>query len=160
MVLSFSKVLLSSRPSVTDPFRSQFVNNGGEYIQLTLSFPIYDRLAKYSNLSRKRNAYRKASAEYDSAVREVRAEVERAVQDMEGSHSAFNQADRRALAQEASWNMNRKKFEQGLLSPVDYRKASDNLLSAKAERLGALLKWRLKSSVVRYYNGISYLDQY
>lgn len=144
----------------TDPFRSQFVNNGGEYIQLTLSFPIYDRLTKYSNLSRKRNAYRKASAEYDSAVREVRAEVERAVQDMEGSRSALNQADRRALAQEASWNMNRKKFEQGLLSPVDYRKASDNLLSAKAERLGALLKWRLKSSVVRYYNGISYLDQY
>ena len=34
------------------------------------------------------------------------------------------------------------------------------MLNAKTERLNALLKWHLKSSVVKYYNGISYIDQY
>ena len=40
-------------------FNSQWKNNSGEYIQLSLSFPIYDRLSKFSNLSKKKNEYRR-----------------------------------------------------------------------------------------------------
>lgn len=141
-------------------FGQQFRNNGGEYVQLSLSFPIYNRLLTFSNLRKKKNNYRRAEAEYDTAVREVKAEVERAVQDRNGAGSALTQAERRESVQEEAWNLNVKKFEQGLISPIDFRKASDNLLNAKAERLNALLKWHLKSSIVKYYNGISYIDQY
>ena len=62
--------------------------------------------------------------------------------------------------QEEVWNLNIKKFEQGLISAIDFRKASEDLLNAKAERLNAMLKWQLKRSVVKYYNGISYIDQF
>lgn len=141
-------------------YGQQFRNNGGEYVQLTLSFPIYNRLLTFSNLRKKKNNYRRAEAEYDTAVREVKAEVERAVQDRNGAGSALTQAERRESVQEEAWNLNVKKFEQGLISAIDFRKASDNLLNAKAERLNALLKWHLKSSVVKYYNGVSYIDQY
>ncbi|MGM9736217.1 MAG: TolC family protein [Candidatus Cryptobacteroides sp.] len=142
------------------PYGQQFRNNGGEYIQLSLSFPIYNRLQTFSNLRKKKNDYRRAEAEYDSAVRQVQAEVERAVQDRNGAGAALNQAERRESVQEEAWRLNVKKFEQGLISGIDFRKASDNLLNAKAERLNALLKFRLKSSVVKYYDGISYIDQY
>ena len=141
-------------------YGQQFRNNGGEYVQLSLSFPIYNRLLTFSNLRKKKNNYRRAEAEYDTAVREVKAEVERAVQDRNGAGAALTQAERRESVQEETWNLNVKKFEQGLISAIDFRKASDNLLNAKAERLNALLKWHLKSSVVKYYNGISYIDQY
>lgn len=141
-------------------YGQQFRNNGGEYVQLSLSFPIYNRLLTFSNLRKKKNNYRRAEAEYDTAVREVKAEVERAVQDRNGAGSALTQAERRESVQEEAWNLNVKKFEQGLISAIDFRKASDNLLNAKAERLNALLKWHLKSSVVKYYNGVSYIDQY
>ena len=141
-------------------YGQQFRNNGGEYVQLSLSFPIYNRLLTFSNLRKKKNNYKRAEAEYDTAVREVKAEVERAVQDRNGAGAALTQAERRESVQEEAWNLNVKKFEQGLISAIDFRKASDNLLNAKAERLNALLKWHLKSSVVKYYNGISYIDQY
>ncbi len=141
-------------------YGQQFRNNGGEYVQLSLSFPIYNRLLTFSNLRKKKNNYRRAEAEYDTAVREVKAEVERAVQDRNGAGAALTQAERRESVQEEAWNLNVKKFEQGLISAIDFRKASDNLLNAKAERLNALLKWHLKSSVVKYYNGVSYIDQY
>ena len=142
------------------PYGQQFRNNGGEYIQLSLSFPIYNRLQTFSNLRKMKNNYKRAEAEYDTAVRQVQAEVERAVQDRNGAGSALNQAERRESVQEEAWRLNIKKFEQGLISAIDFRKASDNLLNAKAERLNALLKWHLKSSVVKYYNGVSYIDQY
>ena len=141
------------------PFKSQFRNNGGEYLQVSLSFPIFDRLRLFSNLKRSRNSFRKAEAEYDSTLRQVESEVERAVQDRDGAGSALIQAERRESVQEEAWKLNVKKFEQGLISAIDFRKASDNLLNAKAERLNAMLKWRLKSSVVQYYNGVSYIDQ-
>ena len=142
------------------PYGQQFRNNGGEYVQLSLSFPIYNRLLTFSNLRKMKNSYKRAEAEYDTAVRQVQAEVERAVQDRNGAGAALNQAEHRESVQEEAWRLNVKKFEQGLISPIDFRKASDNMLNAKAERLNALLKWHLKSSVVKYYYGISYIDQY
>ncbi|MGN1215660.1 MAG: TolC family protein, partial [Candidatus Cryptobacteroides sp.] len=141
------------------PYGQQFRNNGGEYIQISLSFPIYNRLQTFSNLRKMKNNLRRAEAEYDTAVRQIKAEVERAVQDRNGAGAALNQAEHRESVQEEAWRLNVKKFEQGLISAIDFRKASDNLLNAKAERLNALLKWRLKSSVVKYYDGISYIDQ-
>ena len=145
---------------VTTPFNTQFRNNGGEYLQLSLSFPIYDRLSRVSNLRRKKNAYMKANAEYEGKLREVEAEIHRAVQDRDGASAAFLQADRRAEVQEVAWSLNRRKYEEGLVSALDYQKAADNYLSAKAERLNSLLQFYLKRSVVDYYNGIPYIEQF
>ena len=141
------------------PFHTQFKNNGGEYIQLSLSIPIFDRLSTFSKLNRKKNAYSRASIQYEQKVREVEAEVTRAIQDRDGASAAYIQADRRAELQEEAYHLNLKRFEQGLISTIDFQKASDNWLNAKTTRLDALLKFYIKRCVVDYYNGVSYLEQ-
>lgn len=141
------------------PYWNQFTNNGGEYLQLSLSIPIYDRLSKFTKLSKRRNEYRRAAIEYDKSLRDVESEVCRAVSDCDGAESALLQAERRADAQEEAYRLNSRKFEQGLISSIEYNTASSNYLKAKAERLNALLKWQLKRRVVSYYNGVRYIDQ-
>ena len=141
------------------PYWNQFTNNGGEYLQLSLSIPIYDRLSKFTKLSKRRNEYRRAAIEYDKSLRDVESEVRRAVSDCDGAESALLQAERRAGAQEEAYRLNSRKFEQGLLSSIEYNTASSYYLIAKAERLNALLKWQLKRRVVSYYNGVRYIDQ-
>lgn len=141
------------------PYWNQFTNNGGEYLQLSLSIPIYDRLSKFTKLSKRRNEYRRAAIEYDKSLRDVESEVRRAVSDCDGAESALLQAERRAGAQEEAYRLNSRKFEQGLISSIEYNTASSNYLKAKAERLNALLKWHLKRRVVSYYNGVRYIDQ-
>ncbi len=141
------------------PYWSQFSNNGGEYLQLSLSIPIYDRLSKFTKLSKRRNEYRRAEIEYNKSLRDVESEVRRAVSDRDGAESALLQAERRADAQEEAFRLNSRKFEQGLISSIEYNTASANYLKAKAERLNALLKWQLKRRVVSYYNGVRYIDQ-
>lgn len=144
---------------VATPYAQQFVNNGGEYVQLSLSIPIYDGLSRYSNIARKKNAYRRVEAEYRRTLQEVESEVERAVKDREGSIVAMKQADRRVKAQKEAYNINTKKFEQGLISPLELKTSSDNYLNAQAEYLNATLKCFIKTCVVNYYNGVNYLEQ-
>lgn len=141
------------------PYWQQFRNNGGEYVQLSVSIPIYGRLSRYSNISRRKNEYKRMSADYDKTRREVASEVKRAVQDEEGASLEYLQAEKRSAVQKVAYELNRKKFEQGLISPIEFRTASENYLKAKAERLNALLRYNLKKKVVAYYSGIPYLEQ-
>ena len=141
------------------PFRSQFSNNGGEYIQLSMSIPIFNRLSRQSNISKRRTALTRATAEYERQVHQVEAEVKRALQDKEGAGAAYIQSYKRAVVQYEAYKYNTKKFEQGLISPIEYQTASNNWVKAKAERLNSILKYYLKRSVVEYYNGVPYLEQ-
>ena len=142
------------------PFDTQFRNNGGEYIQLSLSIPIYDRLSRHSNLSKKKNDWRRAQAEYEQTLHDVESEISRAIQDSKGALAAFFQAEKRSVVQEEAYRLGERKMLQGLISPIEFQTVSNDYLNAKAEQLNARFQYLLKSSVVSYYKGISYLDQY
>ena len=144
---------------VPTPYFEQLKNNGGEYVQLSLSIPIFDRLSKHSNIARKKNAYDRAQADYEQALQTVEAEVRRAIADRDGSADALRQADTRAELQQEAFALNTKRFEQGLISSIEYQTASNNYLNALAEQLNARLQYFIKCSVVTYYGGVPYLLQ-
>jgi len=143
----------------TAPFGTQFRNNMGEYVQLTLSIPIWDRLAKASRISKKRNALQKATAELDQKRRDVESEVRRAIQDRDGAATAYQQALHKADVQNEAYTLNLKKLEQGLISPLEFQTASNNFLKAQADEMNSLFKYLIKQAVVRYYNGVEYVNQ-
>ena len=105
------------------------------------------------------NAVAKASAEYDQKMRDISAEVRRAVQDRDGASAAYIQAQRKSDVQEEAYSLNMKKLEQGLISPIEFQTASNNYLEANAQRLNSLLTYFIKRSVVNYYNGVDYINQ-
>ena len=144
---------------VPTPYFEQLKNNGGEYVQLSLSIPIFDRLSKHSNIARKKNAYDRAQADYEQTLQTVEAEVRRAIADRDGSADALRQADTRAELQQEAYALNTKRFEQGLISSIEYQTASNNYLNALAEQLNARLQYFIKCSVVTYYGGTPYLEQ-
>ena len=143
----------------TDPFGTQFRNNMGEYVQLSLSIPIWDRLAKASRISKKRHALEKATAELDQKRRDVESEVRRAVQDRDGAATAYQQALRKVNVQNEAYTLNLKKLEQGLISPLEFQTACNNFLKAQADEMNSLFKYLIKQAVVRYYNGVEYVNQ-
>ena len=144
---------------VPTPYFEQMKNNGGEYVQLSLSIPIFDRLSKHSNIAKRKNAYDRAQADYEQALQTVEAEVRRAIADRDGSADALRQADTRAELQQEAYALNTKRFEQGLISSIEYQTASNNYLNALAEQLNARLQYFIKNSVVTYYAGVPYLLQ-
>ena len=144
---------------VPTPYFDQIKNNRGEYVQLSLNIPIYNRLSSHSNIAKRKNAYDRAQADYDQTLRDVEAEVLRAVADRDGASDALKQAETRASLQEEAFALNGKRFEQGLISSIEYQTASNSYLNALAEQLNARLQYFIKNSVVNYYKGIPYLEQ-
>ena len=145
--------------SQTAPFQAQFKNNGGEYVEVSLSIPIWNRMSKHSTISRKQHALEKASATLDQTLRDVEGEVRRAVQDRDGAATAYRQAQRKAEVQEEAYTLNLKKLEQGLISPLEFQTANNNYLKAQADEMDSLFKYLIKQAVVRYYNGVEYVNQ-
>ena len=145
--------------STTAPFQDQFRNNGGEYVELSVSIPLWNRLNKRSTISRKRHALEKASAELDQKRRDVESEVRRAVQDRDGAATAYAQAQRKAEVQSEAYTLNLKKLEQGLISPLEFQTANNNYLKSQADEMNSLFKYLIKAAVVKYYNGVNYIDQ-
>ena len=144
---------------VPTPFFDQIKNNRGEYVQLSMSIPIFDRLSAHSNIARKKNALDRAQADYEQALQTVEAEVRRAIADRDGTADALRQAETRATLQQEAFALNTKRFEQGLISSIEYQTASNNYLNALAEQLNARLQYFIKNSVVKYYGGTPYLKQ-
>ena len=145
--------------SATNPFWNQFRNNRGEYVELSVSIPIWNRMGKHSTISRRRHALEKATAELDQKRREVESEVRRAVYDQDGAAVAYRQAQRKAEVQAEAYTLNLKKLEQGLISPLEFQTANNNYLKARADEMNSLFKYLIKQAVVRYYNGIEYVNQ-
>ena len=144
---------------VPTPYFDQIRNNGGEYVQLSVSIPIYNRLSKHSNIAKRKNALDRAEADYEQTLQTVGAEVRRAVADRDGTADAMHQAEIRATLQQEAFALNGKRFEQGLISSIEYQTASNLYLNALAEQMNARLQYFIKNSVVRYYGGIPYLEQ-
>ena len=145
--------------AATSPFWDQFKNNGGEYVEVSVSIPIWNRLSKHSSISRKRHALEKASAELDQKRRDVESEVRRAIQDRDGAAIACQQAQHKAEVQAEAYTLNLKKLEQGLISPLEFQAANNNYLKAQADEMNSLFKFLIKQAVVRYYNGVEYINQ-
>ena len=145
--------------STTSPFWNQFKNNGGEYVEVSLQIPIWNRLSKHSAISRKRHALEKASAQLDQKRRDVESEVRRAIQDRDGAATAYELAQRKADVQAEAYALNLKKLEQGLISPLEFQTANNNFLKAQADEMNSLFKYLIKQAVVRYYNGVEYINQ-
>jgi outer membrane protein TolC len=145
--------------STTAPFQDQFRNNGGEYVEVSLSIPIWNRLGKQSRISRKQHAFDKATAQLDQTLRDVESEVRRAIQDRDGAATAYLQAQRKAEVQQEAYNLNQKKLEQGLISPLEFQTANNNYLKSRADEMNSLFKFLIKQAVVQYYNGIDYINQ-
>ena len=141
------------------PYWDLLRRNGGEYVSLSLSVPIFNRLSRQSNIARRRNALSRAEAEYDQTLRDVESEVRRAIQDRDGAALAWEQAQYKAEVQEEAYTLNLKKLDQGLISPLEFQTANNNYLRARADEMNSQFKYLLKQAVVRYYNGTDYIDQ-
>lgn len=137
-----------------DPFGTQFRNNRGGYIQLSLSIPIFNGLSARSSSRRAKNAYHAAQLEQETVERAVESEVSQTWQEMQGYCKQYVQGDKKVRAAQLAYNGAEHKFENGLISALDLHTAANTLLQAKSDKLRAYLQFIIKARMVDYYNGL------
>lgn len=134
-------------------FFEQLKNKRGTYVGFTLSVPLFSAFSKTTNYKRSKAQLIIAQNEFQETIRTLYSEIEQAVADMNGQADAFQQAVKQREAMETAHAANQRKYEEGLISPLELHTSANRVAQAKAEELNAELQYRLKARLVRYYKG-------
>lgn len=135
------------------PFSNQFKNNRGEYISFSLSFPLFDGLSRLTNLRKARNSVRIAQEQETEVLRQLQTAIEQAILDREGYAKETIQMEKKAKADEIAYQVTFRKYEEGLMSPIDLQTSANTLLLSKADLLQRKLMYLMKCRLVDYYKG-------
>ncbi len=141
-----------------DSFEEQLKNKRGSYIGFTLSVPIFNGFSKLTNYRKKKAMVDIAKNEYDETLRAIYSEIEQAIADVKGQADAHKQALLQRKAMEVAHEANQRKYEEGLISPLELHTSANRVVGAKAEEVNAELQYRLKARLLNYYRGESFIQ--
>lgn len=133
-------------------FASQFRNNRGEYLALTLSIPIYDNVAWHS-VKKARNDWQLAQVNLEETKRKLHDHIAQAVMDAEGYAKELDQMDKKVASDSLAYYMSSRKFEEGMLSTFDLHTAAQTLLESRIKQLQMQMLLVIKQRLVDYYQG-------
>lgn len=133
-------------------FASQFRNNRGEYLALTLSIPIYDNVA-WHNVKKARNDWQLALVNLEETKRKLHDHIAQAVMDAEGYAKELEQMDKKVASDSLAYYMSSRKFEEGMLSTFDLHTAAQTLLESRIKQLQMQMLLVIKQRLVGYYQG-------
>ena len=135
-----------------DGFASQFRNNRGEYLALTLSIPIYNS-DRWHSVKKARNDWQLAQVNLEETRRKLHDQIAQAVMDAEGYAKELHQMQKKVASDSLAYHMSSRKFEEGMLSTFDLHTAAQTLLESKIKELQMQMLLIIKQRLVAYYQG-------
>ena len=133
-------------------FASQFRNNRGEYLALTLSIPIYNNEA-WHGVKKARNDWQLAQVNLEETKRKLHDNIAQAIMDAEGYTKELEQMDKKVASDSLAYYMSSRKFEEGMLSTFDLHTAAQTLLESRIKQLQMQMLLVIKQRLVDYYQG-------
>lgn len=136
-------------------FPSQFRNNFGSYVGISMSIPLFNRLSGVVSLKQARNNYRIAEEQYEAQKEELRKLVQQAVQDREGYLRETVEMEHKVLSDSLAYHVTRRKYEEGLMTSLDVQNNASILFESRTLLLQSKLTYLMKCRLVDYYKGES-----
>jgi len=143
---------LNSEETVSS-FGSQFRNNRGEYIAISVSIPLFSGLTGIKNARTARNNMRIAEETKTEVLRQLQSAIEQAVLDREGYAKEAIQMEKKVKSDAIAYRVTERKYEEGLMSALDLQTSGNTLLTSKADLLQRKLLYIMKCKLVDYYKG-------
>lgn len=137
------------------PFAEQFKNNAGEYVALSLSIPIFNRLATSSTIRRRKIALEKAKEDFEYEQSELRRVIVEATADVENSAKEVQKMRVQVESDSIAAHLTTRKYEEGLASSIDVKTAAVTLLQSRVKLLQSQLTMAYNRRLLAYYNGES-----
>lgn len=135
-----------------DGFASQFRNNQGEYLALTLSIPIYNS-DRWHSVKKARNDWQLAQVNLEETRRKLHDQIAQAVMDAEGYAKELHQMQKKVASDSLAYHMSSRKFEEGMLSTFDFHTVAQTLLESRIKELQMQMLLIIKQRLVAYYQG-------
>lgn len=152
---SYSRELVSGSWAVTPGvgFGSQFRDRMGEYVELSISIPIFNALGYQSIRAQKRNAVLLAKSEQRQAIAELEVTVAQAVIDLKSYAKQCAQGVVNVKANDLAYRATLAKYNEGLAGVIDLQTTQTGMLNAKIDQIKSYLNYLMQSRLVNYYKG-------
>ena len=135
------------------PFKSQFKNNRGEYFGVSFSVTLFDRLNRSTSIRKARNNMNIALEQQNETQRQLQISVEKAIADRDGFTKEIFQMERQVNANLIVYMQSMRKYEEGLMDPIDLQTNTNKLIQSKIILLQKRLMQIAASKQVDYYKG-------
>ncbi len=140
-------------------FKNQLKDKRGQYVGFKLTIPIFSGFSRSAKVKKSKAQMVIAQNERDETLRTLYSEIEQAVADMNGQADEYYQAKKQTDAMAIAYNVNQRKYTEGLISVIDLHTSANRLLQARVDEVNARLKYELKHRLVNYYRGIPFIAQ-
>lgn len=143
--------------NATASFKDQFQNNAGQYIGVQMSIPIFGQLSRISERRRAKQRMRISETQYAEEMIRIRSEIKQSILDFNGACKEYLQAIRKLNAAEIAYRVNKRKFEEGMISALELQNSANQLTLAKAESIGMHVQYLICDQQLDYYHGIPFI---
>ncbi len=137
----------------TIAFGTQMDNNRSQYLGGSVSIPIFSRWAVRSSVKKAKLEVEQAQNTLDEEKQKLYFEMANNLNELEALEKEYNQYLKQQEADELAFHASEKKFEQGLVSVVDFYIAKNRLANSVSQVLKAKLQWEIKKRTLDFYSG-------
>ena len=137
----------------TETFGSQFKNNSGMYVSLSLSIPIFSKFQNKTNIKIQQIQVESSLTQQKAQFNSLRKEVELACNDANNAIGKFDALSEQLKAVRISYGISKAKFESGLLSATDLLIEKNKMIKSESDLLQAKYDLIFKLKILDYYKG-------
>jgi outer membrane protein len=136
------------------PFEDQLKNNKNYGLGLSLSLPLLNGWQVNKNISNSRLAVESSQYTLEGSKKELYKDIQQSYTDAVAALKKYNASSKAVNSSEESFRYTEQKFNVGMITPVDYNVAKNQLLNAQSEMSQAKYEFIFKTKVLDFYKGL------
>lgn len=144
--------LIIGDPEIVPRF-TQFNNNFGYGVGLSLNIPILNNWQVNTQIRRAKNSLQLSELQYETTKNQLFTDVARAVTDYKAAWTRMQANEKNIEAQRESFKFSEARFNQGLLNAVEYLNTKNRLQIAESNLLQAQYELLFRAKILDFYLG-------
>ena len=140
--------------TINRTFSQQMGDNFNKYVGISLSVPLFNRLATRNQVRAARLQRENYALQLDDAKKTLYKEIQQAWYNATASQAKYTSSHAAMLASAESFQLMARKYEGGKANAVEYNEAKQNLMKAQSDELQAKYEYLFRTKILDFYQGI------
>ncbi|MFT5336830.1 MAG: outer membrane protein [Sphingobacteriales bacterium] len=137
----------------TKAFKDQINDNFNQSLSFSLNIPLFNGGNTRTNVNRSKLNVLQTKIQLDQAKNTLRQKVETAWNDALAAYQRLQSSEKAAIAQQQSFDNAQIRFEENLITSVDFNDFKVRLARSQADFVQAKVDYIFKSKVLDFYKG-------
>jgi len=137
-----------------DSFVNQLKNNGGEYIGLSVSIPIFNRFAVKNQVKSARLNIHDQQLTLENTKKKLYKEIQTAHSNAVAAQAKYNSSEKAVEASRESFKYANERYETGKSTVFEFNDAKTKLIQSLSEQVQAKYDYIFCVKILDFYNGV------